>query len=404
METLYSVNLMPIEPILFGDNRSARAGDDHLIRDQDPSPHTIFGAIGASIINMFGAKNTKPQWNAVKDFLGEFEPDISSGSENRSELLGYHFLNTNGDRLFPMPQHIRLTAPDGGTPKIGESMLLKKLQTELTACSLRDFTDFLSFAPDEHEEEINIQINENLLEKLLCGRDCKGMMLKPAENNFPIEQLYKGEVRRGLGMNYEKNSTREGILFSRPYRRFFSNIYLDTGEWRSVSIQAYFKTLKSLESDAISKKQLAFLGGDRGRAFISFTPLDVDKPLAAMRQAVQNSVTDTSGFFTYFLTPAVRQENWPCTAGLEPIAAAIGKSTCISGWNTDPNNQHPRPILRLIPAGSTFFYPWPTNYSDDAKRNLIEENWLEPVTKGSTEDFRNSGFGRILIGVWKDEN
>jgi len=56
MNSRYKVNLMPIEPILFSDNRSARAGGDHLIRDQNPSPHAIYGAIGAYIASNLAVK------------------------------------------------------------------------------------------------------------------------------------------------------------------------------------------------------------------------------------------------------------------------------------------------------------------------------------------------------------
>ena len=40
------LNLQAVDPLLFGDNRMARAGEDHILTPQSPSPFTIFGAIG----------------------------------------------------------------------------------------------------------------------------------------------------------------------------------------------------------------------------------------------------------------------------------------------------------------------------------------------------------------------
>ncbi len=66
---VYEVRIEPLEPLLFGDNRSARAGIDHLQRDQNPSPLTLHGAIGR-----FLAGRSKDDWPA--GLLGDEQADI----------------------------------------------------------------------------------------------------------------------------------------------------------------------------------------------------------------------------------------------------------------------------------------------------------------------------------------
>ena len=67
----------------------------------------------------------------------------------------------------------------------------------------------------------------------------------------------------------------------------------------------------------------------------------------------------------------------------------------MSGWNSDLRGQHPRPIRNLSPAGSPFFYEWPDGIGDEQKRQIIYNYWFETVTKGTTENYRNAGFGRM---------
>jgi hypothetical protein len=399
METIYRVNLMPIEPILFSDNRSARAGEDHLIRDQDPSPHTIYGAIGACIAGMHGVDEIDhARWAAAQKYLGDFVADIRNGAANRSELLGYHFSDTRQAPWFPRPRHMRLSQRYDDV-YFGKPMRITPQQNS----SLKDFAQHLSFEADDHEAELEDFISADLLRDILCGvRLSSTKKLQIGIDRLPVAQCYQSETRLGLGMDNDANRPRRGLLFSRPYRRFRAQVTSGTPEWRAVSLAAYFKTIQPLDANVIAAKRLAVLGGDRGRALIAFQPIS-GKPLGELRQAVQQAAAQSHGFFCYLLTPAVREGGWPEIGGVKPIAAAIGKEATISGWNSDRQNQHPRPIRKLVPAGSTFFYPWP-GADPNARAALIENYWLEPVSKSSTEHYRNSGFGRMLIGVWKNEN
>ena len=77
-------------------------------------------------------------------------------------------------------------------------------------------------------------------------------------------------------------------------------------------------------------------------------------------------------------------------------AAAIGKPQYVSGWLHKIKGQRPRKMLRLVPAGSVFFYLW-KNETYEKKKNLIKNFWLNSLSP----EYKVFGFGRILIGVWK---
>ena len=396
METIYQVNLMPIEPILFSDNRSARAGEDHLIRDQDPSPHTIYGAIGACLAGAFGAEIDQKKWTAeAKKYLGDFITDIKNGSTERAELMGFFYKNAQDEFWFPRPLHVRLRQRYANQPVVaGKRMRIKPQKPGLAASSLQDFENYLFFERDDDEAELDDYLSANLLQNILCGVDLSNKLLLENER-LPLENIYKSETRLGLGMDNDANRPRRGLLFSRPYRRFSSRAHAESGEWRSAGLTAFYKTREPIPPQKIPANQLAFLGGDRGRALIQF--VETSQPLQNLRLAVENAAAPSDGFFCYLLTPAVREARWPLIERQQPIAAAIGKEKVISGWDRAASQQ-PRPIRKLAPAGSTLFFNWPAHLD---RVELIRKYWLQPI---AADHFRNSGFGRMLIGVWKNEN
>lgn len=397
MKTLYRVSLMPIDPLLFSDNRSARAGEDHLIRDQDPSPHTIYGAIGANIASKLDVKINSSEWEKAKEYLGEFETSIENGSEDRSELICFFYADSGGKAWFPRPRHIMLRE-SGNMISTGMPVEITPQKDLLTSSSLSAPDHFLSIKRDDHETDKELLFSQGMLKKTLCGTVEPNTPLNPGGDILTTDKIYLPETRLGIGMDSDKNNVLESVLFSRPYRRFASDIKLETSEWSSAAIIAYFQTLKALSETQLSNKPVAFLGGDRARTLISFQKENELKPLPDLKQEVRKHVGGSTGFFCYLLTPAVKESKWPQINGIDPLAISTGKTITISGWDTNTIDQHPRPIRQLIPAGSVFFYKW-ASPDDNDRKALIDQYWLEPIA--ANHKYRNSGFGRILIGVWK---
>jgi hypothetical protein len=86
-----AVALEPLDPVLFGDNRSGG------LADQDPSPATLYGAIGARLAAALGARG-QADWEKAAPVLGPFEPRLDRPSEGRAALLGYTLADPEGWR------------------------------------------------------------------------------------------------------------------------------------------------------------------------------------------------------------------------------------------------------------------------------------------------------------------
>jgi len=104
MKTL-EIRIDPLDPLLFGDNRSARAGEDHGQLDQDPSPTTFYGAVGARIASELGALGRGSEWSRAEPVLGPFTQELDAGARDRSQLLGIAYRDPEGELWFPKPAH-----------------------------------------------------------------------------------------------------------------------------------------------------------------------------------------------------------------------------------------------------------------------------------------------------------
>lgn len=66
----------------------------------------------------------------------------------------------------------------------------------------------------------------------------------------------------------------------------------------------------------------------------------------------------------------------------------------ISGWNLEKKSFGPKPVRRLTPAGSVYFFEVLSGQSED-----LAGLWLKPVS--DEEQDRKDGFGLSLWGIWK---
>ncbi|MBW1698631.1 MAG: hypothetical protein JRH18_11585 [Deltaproteobacteria bacterium] len=394
---IYEIRLTPIEPILFRDHRTARAGQDHDLKAQEPSPHTIFGAIGANIAAQYGVPIDEDEytWMPLSSVLGGFCNVIDQGSKKRAELLGYMYCDIENQPWYPWPRHIQFINRYG-TIRVGELPRFRECKNDLVSCTERNMEFLLENNLHENEEEPTGYISEAVLADILMWSFKENQLLMPENaqkgiNYLPTDQLHQPEMRAGLRMQYSSNTAETEMLFTRPYRRFFSGV-TNEYRWGSAGFLAFYRTIGEIKGKL--KAPVAFLGGDRGRAIISYKKITPASPLQTLKAKIKKAAAGSRGFFAYLLTPAVREERWPEVDGHKPVAAAIGREQVFSGWNINRSGQHPREIRHLIPAGSVFFYAWNT---DEKKELLIESKWLEPLS----DSFRNSGFGRILLGVWK---
>jgi CRISPR-associated protein Cmr3 len=379
---VYRVDLQPVEPLLFGDNRPARAGVDHLQQDQDPSPITLYGAIG-----QFLAERSSSAWPS--HLLGDRAADILDPAGDVAELLGYCYcLRAGGTRLlFPRPLHIRCRR--AGTGGLEALAPLPLVEVEAGRTSAR-FRSLLQGSEEVEEVEGEALLSETALEDALCGR-------RPTSGLFDAGELFRSEPRAGIAVDNLLGTVLEGMLFTRPYRRF-RPLDLDPGASGPTGLCAWFETLEVLPP-RVDGDPIGFLGGDRRRIRLRFEHLGEERPavLSRLRLAVESAAEESSGLFLYLLSPAILGEGTiRLPDGSEPVAAAVGKGRLVSGW--DQARRQPRELVPLAPAGSVFFFRWPAAAREaDARAGVIRQRWLQPLVRRGAA----AGFGRTLVGVWR---
>lgn len=375
---LHRVDVEPLDPLLFGDNRSARAGIDHLLLDQDPSPLTFHGALGKLIWDRAG------RWPS--DVLGERQEDVLAPSGRMAQLLGVCARTGGGALLFPRPEHLRCGVTLGGRPRVLELLSPGPGRYETSLQSASPLVSAIEREDGgEDEIEAGVLLTEEALGEVLCGEapaTDAGLWLET--------DLVRPEPRPGIAVDERTATVVEGAFFSRPYRRYRPP---DLDPRRTgAGYTAWFETLAAFDGGGES---IGFLGGDRRRVRLRFAPGGdgAASVLAPLRLRVEEAAAgETAGVLLYLLTPAIAEAGPFALAGQPPVAYVAGDERQVSGW--DARRRRPRPILSLVPAGSAFFYRWP----EDADRAaLVRRLWLQPVRElgGAV------GFGRTLVGVWR---
>jgi CRISPR-associated protein Cmr3 len=77
-------------------------------------------------------------------------------------------------------------------------------------------------------------------------------------------------------------------------------------------------------------------------------------------------------------------------------AACVERWRPMSGWSLETGNRGEKPVRRVVPAGSVYFFE--RESADDLD---VAEAWLKPVSDG--DQFSLDGFGVVLWGKWKPE-
>lgn len=393
----FEVRVEPIDPLLFGDNRSARAGEDHALSDQDPSPATLYGGIGARVARALGAAG-EGSWSLAEAVLGPFAPKLDSpDGDRRCRLLGYAFHDPDGRLWFPRPLHFRVERIGGKLSALGPLLPMAAGASQLSSIAFERRLVLpraqSGALPKEVDEDL--LVGEDLLGEILASP--KGPLVDAEEKVLPLTAFARSEYRLGLAITNRTSTAVEHQLFARPYRRFrggLSRMPASPG-WRPCGYTAWFETRSGPPEGGEPWDGQGFVGGDRRRARFTFRPME-DKPLLHLLNHALSAAEGGTGFFAYLLTPAVATGEWPRLGGRSPVAAALGKSRYASGWSAASARQSPRPILSLIPAGSVIFYEWLPGESSADRRQVLEEAWLGAVS----ELYARTGFGRLLLGVW----
>lgn len=383
------VRIEPVEPILFGDNRSARTGEGHAVADQDPSPATIYGAIGGRIAHRLGARGER-HWAPAAGVLGPFSRELD-GAGKRAELLGYAPCDAEGNPWFPKPAHLRVeTIRDR---RFARGLLRPDLSSNLASSSLpAGWHPLRSEEILEKEDDEPLLVDVSVLANVLAGKQD----LELESSVRPERSFHEAEPRLGLAMDNDSNTALGGRLFARPYRRFHREMLSGTQGWTAAGFVAWYRILNGEDPGVSGWNGLGFLGGDRRRAHFHFAVAS-SSPLSSVRDQVLEQVEESQGWLVYLLTPVPVPQEGVTLAGRSPIAGALGRLRHVSGWAAATAKPGPRRLLTLLPAGSVFFFRWQADQdSPEARRQWLRDRWLDALRP----EYAAAGFGRVLPGVW----
>lgn len=125
--------------------------------------------------------------------------------------------------------------------------------------------------------------------------------------------------------------------------------------------------------------------------------------------SIRSALSTATKIRMVLATPAVFKDGWKpgwLTRGLEGelsgvklklVGASIGRWKAVSGWSlavTKDQPRGPKPIRRMVPAGSVYFF----ELIQGNASQLAEKMWLQSVSDDPQE--QRDGFGLALWGTW----
>jgi CRISPR-associated protein Cmr3 len=147
-------------------------------------------------------------------------------------------------------------------------------------------------------------------------------------------------------------------------------------------------------------------GGERRLAFFHS-----ETPSASWQcpSAVCEGLGQAAGIRMVLATPAIFKDGWlpgwldsETLEGSPPGAhdlrlrlrgACTSRWRAISGWDMQKGRRGPKPVRRLVPAGSVYFFEVASGSAEE-----LAGLWLYPVADDPQD--RNDGFGLAMWGVW----
>lgn len=383
----------PTEPLLFRTGRPFDAGENNFAESIfPPTPETLQGAVRAAI-----ATHWKPNLSLEEAFD---DPELTNLIGVYTEYqrfrvagiaLGRRKASQQVELLYPMPANI-LQEEDGNKrqvrliPRTAEQSiqtnLLDDMQLLYPRLSLSDIQGKL-------EPMRGWLTEQGLYTALWTNKDI-------AEDDIIHDnEMYTRELRMGLGMNNQKKTTEEGLLYSVemirmnhkvnwPYTYgFVVDVRIATSaETRSTTSGSYIEGREAQKMLHLPDQGWITLGGERRAAYF-----EVIQPSSTSSQLVSSQ---KSGHLLYLASPAAfdngwQPKLWPQTLK-KPIAAAITRYQSVGGWLLNPGNSggKNKSVRRCVPAGSIYFFDTPVSLNQP----LTDHGW-------------QIGYGITYTGEWK---
>jgi len=351
------VRIEPLDTLFFRDGKPFSQGeetwaDGYLL----PPPTVIYGALRTAIATQNGIP-----FDEVEEKLGR----------QNFEVLSI-YIRMGGHLVLPLPMD--LVEYDGKEKNIrhaekeAKRYVVKPLVPSpisgITFSGQKNKVRYLLISPQGEKVE-NIEhgaILHTELNKYLAGNLEQTEALK-------LTDYIQPEPKVGIGREDLTRVAEEGNLYR-----------VDMKRGKDLQIGVAFKLTEYQHLSPVVQ-----LGGERKLALISSTRI----PFSVAKQAI-----DFAGkrFKVYFATPAILKTGEPDLSRLgisaTLVAACVGKPLSIGGF--DMKNRQAKPMYRVVPAGSVFYYE---SESDVSSLNDMQGTPL-------SDELKEQGFGIAYFGIW----
>ncbi|MBV1868047.1 MAG: hypothetical protein KUG69_09100 [Marinosulfonomonas sp.] len=328
-----------------------------------PFPPTLVGAVRAALWAELG------KW--VPERLGDGTDWQVEGTLGPLSF-GPPLVVFNGTPVFPVPLHLLEGKDQDDQP--GLTFLVPGPARD---CDLGPEIRF----PRRILPLLGVKPIEDRWLTLAGMRKVQSGVIPDAADFIALDDLWAEEPRVGIGIERSTRTAGDGRLYLATHIRL--------GESTSLHIE-----VSGFSESEPSSKRLQPLGGEHRMAELTF-----ERDAATLLPNTGENLPEN--YCAIVISPLVLAE-LPTPGSSIPglpgqlISACIGKPLRIGGWNSQARNQAGKrrgralPLREAVPPGSVFFMECDgTEKVSDAE-----------ITSGLGGEW---GFGKILIGRWKDE-
>ncbi|MCL4514097.1 MAG: type III-B CRISPR module-associated protein Cmr3 [Firmicutes bacterium] len=396
------ITVSPHDPIIVRDGRPFGAGSEGANRARSldwPYPSTVAGAV-RTLVGRLAAHHTGTKGQAQNPFH-----DAAFLERLKRVKVWGPLPLADGDLYVPTP--LDFLVYDSGDRV---SLRPRRLRDE-EGCDL----------PHQGLWPINVPRNEKPGKSaaFLSMRAAARWLAQDAQGAFDPEDIlehFAKDERVHVRIDADTQTADDSQLFSTQglvipdidYQR--SSDLDETAEGRSARATHLALLVQSSDDElaalAAGVDSLHPFGGERRLArFHSETP-------AASWQCppvIHEGLSHTSGIRMLLVTPAIFRGGWlpgwldsETLEGSPPGAqnlrlrlrgASTGRWRAVSGWSMERGHPGPKPIRRLVPSGSVYFFEVVAGSAQE-----LADLWLCPVSDEPQD--RNDGFGLTMWGVW----
>lgn len=369
-----TINIIPNDTLLFRDSKPFQAGEDTWATGTfPPYPSVLYGAIRTGYF-----ANNIDRFNELKrdNKLNDIRED-----ETAKLKINSYSLNIKGENYFPVPldfNYFEKENPDATLKLVGYKKYDDDLYSNYPLSHLPDISEFI-WGDVEFDNVEDGLIAQGDLKSYLNG-DTDNILFRQMKDCRLIEP------KVGIARKFETRTAdkEKGKLYRVGMFRMREGVALNVS----------FSDLKLDESGFLK------LGGESKSVVYT---LGKNESLNSPPEP------ENKKFKLYLSTPAVFKENGWVPDWIDPnngykgiipntktevelICAFTGKSKYISGF--DMSKGKPKPMLKVIPAGSVYYFEIQGNNYDWGK--ILKA--LHGKSISTTGDYAKQGFGISYIG------